>query len=58
MLHESSFFGRDAALHLRYGPGCILEGTFAVWLLIHAESYRPFGIWIAYFLLPWRPLAC
>ena len=45
------FSDRDAALHLRYGPGCILEGTFAIWLLIHADSYRPFGIWIAYFLL-------
>jgi hypothetical protein len=46
-----NFTNKDAAFHLRYGIGCVLEGTFAIWLLIHAESYRPVGIWIAYFLL-------
>jgi hypothetical protein len=45
------FTNKDAALHSRYGISCALEGTFAIWLLIHAESYRPLGIWIAYFLL-------
>jgi hypothetical protein len=45
------FANKDAAFYLRYAVGCALEGTFAIWLLIHAESYRPFGIWIAYLLL-------
>jgi hypothetical protein len=51
------FSNQDAALNLRYGLGCGLEGTFAIWLLIHAESYRPLGIWIAYFLLA-MAIAC
>jgi hypothetical protein len=45
------FANKDAVFHLRYGVGCALEGTFAIWLLIHADSYRPLSIWIACFLL-------
>jgi|SRR5271156_6457132 hypothetical protein len=46
-----AFTNKDAVFNLRYGLGCALEGTFAIWLLIHVESYRPLGIWFAYFLL-------
>src|SRR5262245_20902547 len=48
---DREFTNEDAVFNLRYGAGCALEGAFAIWLLVHAESYRPFGIWIAYVLL-------
>ena len=48
---DRNFTNKDAVFHLRYGIGCALEGTFAIWLLIHAERYQPLGIWVAYFLL-------
>jgi hypothetical protein len=48
---DRTFTNEDAALGLRYAAGCALELTFAVWLLVHAESYRPVSTWLAYFLL-------
>jgi hypothetical protein len=45
------YTNEDAAFGLRYALGCALELTFAVWLLVHGEDYRPFGTWLAYFLL-------
>jgi hypothetical protein len=48
---ERDFTNKQAAFGLRYAPGCALELTFAVWLLVHGENYRPLGPWLAYFLL-------
>jgi hypothetical protein len=45
------FTNKDAVLNLRYGIGCAVEGTFAIWLLIHAESYRPLGVWVVAYLM-------
>jgi hypothetical protein len=45
------FTNKEAVFNLRYGLGCALEGTFAIWLFVHADSYRPFGFWIACFML-------
>jgi hypothetical protein len=45
------YTNEDAAFGLRYALGCALELTFAVWLLVHGENYRPFGTWLAYLLL-------
>jgi hypothetical protein len=48
---ERAFTNKDALLHLRYAVGCALELTFAVWLLVSVESYRPLSTWLAYYLL-------
>jgi hypothetical protein len=48
---ERDYTNEDAAFGLRYALGCALELTFAVWLLVHGEHYRPFGTWLAYCLL-------
>jgi hypothetical protein len=48
---ERDFPNKAAAFGLRYALGCALELTFAVWLLVHAENYRPLSTWLAYYLL-------
>ena len=48
---ERAFTNKDALLHLGYALGCALELTFAVWLLVSVESYRPLSTWLAYYLL-------
>ena len=54
---ERDYTNKDAALHLRYVLAGVIEVTFAVWLLVHGENYRPLGTWLAYFLLA-EPGAC
>jgi hypothetical protein len=45
------YTNEDAAYGLRYAPGFAVGLTFAVWLLVHGEKYRPFGNWLAYYIL-------
>jgi hypothetical protein len=47
---ERDFTNEQAAFGLRYALGCAFELTFAVWLLVGAESYR-LSTWLAYYLL-------
>ncbi|SFI40057.1 hypothetical protein [Bradyrhizobium sp. Gha] len=48
---EMAFTNKDAVSNARYGLGCAIEGTFAVWLFSHGNEYGQAGIWLAYFLL-------
>jgi len=47
---ERDYTNEDAAYGLRYALGCAIELTFAVWLLVRAENYRPLSTWLTYFL--------
>ena len=47
---ERQFSNEDAIRYLRYGIGCAVELTFALWLLLHGEHYLSLSLWVAYFL--------